>query len=100
MKFRLLENKVLEEDKMVKFGNELAPKYGWCVIYMGGGASGKSTATQFLSRLQGKYFNVDDFKENSKYWKLINPATGKSYEDGFEYYEKNTPERILGYLSE
>lgn len=87
MKFRLVED-CLYEDKMVKFGNELAPKYGWCVIYMGGGASGKSTATQFLSRLQGKYFNVDDFKENSRYWKLKNPATGRSYEDDFNTSEE------------
>ena len=88
MKFKLVESYLIEnellEDKMVKFGGELSPKYGWCVIYIGGGASGKSTATQFLSRLQGRYFNVDDFKENPKFWKLINPKTGKSYEDGFE----------------
>ena len=59
-----LQEQELLEDKMVKFGGELSPKFGWCVIYVGGPASGKGSATSFLSRLQGRYYNVDDFKEN------------------------------------
>ena len=35
---------VLTEDKQVKFGGEVSPKYGWCVIYAGGPASGKSSS--------------------------------------------------------
>ena len=49
MKFKLLEN-LLFEDKMVKFGNELAPKYGWCCIYIGGPGSGKGFATNLSVR--------------------------------------------------
>ena len=79
----LLESVELLEDKMVKFGGEVSPKFGWCIIYMGGGASGKSTATKYLSGIQGKVFNVDDWKENPNRWKLTDPSTGRSYEDGF-----------------
>ena len=88
-----LQEQELLEDKMVKYNGELSPKFGWCVIYMGGGASGKSTATKFLSRLQGRVFNVDDWKEDKNFWKIINPDTGDTYEAGFK-----TPEdrRDLG----
>ena len=63
MKFRLLEN-VLFEDKMVRFGNELAPKYGWCVIFIGGPGSGKGTATNLAVNIQGKKFDPDDLKQD------------------------------------
>ena len=61
MRFRLLEN-LLFEDKMVKFNNEIAPKYGWCCIYVGGPGSGKGTATNLSVRLQGHKFDPDDLK--------------------------------------
>lgn len=61
MIFRLLEN-LLFEDKMVKFNNEIAPKYGWCCIYVGGPGSGKGTATNLSVRLQGHKFDPDDLK--------------------------------------
>ena len=88
-----LQEQELLEDKMVKYNGEVSPKFGWCVICMGGGASGKSTATKFLSRLQGRVFNVDDWKEDKNFWKIINPDTGDTYEAGFK-----TPEdrRDLG----
>lgn len=61
MKFRLLEN-LLYEDKMVHFGNEVSPKYGWCLIYIGGPGSGKGFATNLSVRLQGRKFDPDDLK--------------------------------------
>ena len=61
MRFRLLEN-LLFEDKMVKFNNEVAPKYGWCCIYIGGPGSGKGFATNLSVRLQGHKFDPDDLK--------------------------------------
>ena len=61
MKFKLLEN-LLFEDKMVKFNNEVAPKYGWCCIYIGGPGSGKGFATNLSVRLQGHKFDPDDLK--------------------------------------
>ena len=62
MRFKLLEN-LLFEDKMVKFNNEVAPKYGWCCIYVGGPGSGKGTATSLSVRLQGHKFDPDDLKQ-------------------------------------
>ena len=82
----LLES-YLVEDRMVKYDGELAPKFGWCVIYVGGPGSGKGSASKFKSRLQGIYFNVDDLKEKSKIWDIINTETGKPYSD-----ELKTPE--------
>lgn len=63
MKFKLVED-YLYEDKMVKFGNELAPKYGWCVIYIGGPGSGKGTATNLTVNIEGHKFDPDDFKKD------------------------------------
>lgn len=63
MKFKLLEN-MLFEDKMVHFGNEVSPKYGWCLIYVGGPGSGKSTATNLAVRLQGNKLDIDDLKKD------------------------------------
>ena len=37
----LLEGEELLEDKMVKYGGELSPKFGWCAIFVGGPGSGK-----------------------------------------------------------
>ncbi len=65
----LLEH-YLVEDRMVKYNGDLAPKFGWCVIYVGGPASGKGTATAFKSRLQGTYYNVDDLKEIERMWDI------------------------------
>lgn len=85
-KASLLEN-YLVEDRMVKYNGEIAPKFGWCVIYVGGPGSGKGSASKFKSRLQGIYFNVDDLKEKSRIWDIVNTETGKPYSD-----ELKTPE--------
>lgn len=58
-----MSNTLLFEDKIVKFNNEVAPKYGWCVIYIGGPGSGKSTATNFAVNITGKTFDPDAFKQ-------------------------------------
>lgn len=58
-----MSDTLLFEDKIVKFNNEVAPKYGWCVIYIGGPGSGKSTATNFAVNLTGKKFDPDAFKQ-------------------------------------
>ena len=87
----LLSEELLKEDKMVKYDGEIAPKFGWCVMIVGGAAAGKSSAGFAASRLQGKYYNVDDFKKipkdkegnkiDNKRWYIKNPETGKSYID-------------------
>lgn len=89
----LLESEELLEDRMVKYGGELSPKFGWCVIYVGGPASGKGSATKFLSRLEGDYYNVDDLKEIKRMWQIRNPKTGKPHADNFETPEE---ERNMG----
>ena len=86
----LYESESLNEDKMVKYDGELAPKFGWCVIYVGGPASGKGTATSYLSRIEGDHFNVDDLKEISRMWEIIDPETGRPHSDNFE-----TPSKII-----
>lgn len=67
----IFENKQpLNEDKIVKFGGQTFPKFGWCVILMGGGGSGKGTAFNSLIPVEGAYLNVDDLKENPRYWSI------------------------------
>ncbi len=79
-----LVEEVLEEDKMVKYNGELAPKFGWCVLYVGGPGSGKGSSTKFKSRLQGDYFNIDNLKEIERMWDIKDPETGKSHKDSFK----------------
>ena len=67
----IFENKqALNEDKVVKFGGQVFPKFGWCIILMGGGGSGKGTAFNSLIPIEGAYLNVDDLKENPRYWDI------------------------------
>lgn len=80
----LLESEELLEDKMVKYEGELSPKFGWCAIFVGGPASGKGTAVEFLSRLEGDYFNVDNLKEIERMWNITDPKTGRPHSDNFE----------------
>lgn len=80
---QLLDEQILDEDKMVKFGGELSPKFGWCVMYIGGAASGKGSASNFLSRIQGRTYNVDELKEVRRIWDITNPHTGDSYKSDF-----------------
>lgn len=79
-----LFEELLEEDRMVKYNGELAPKFGWCVIYVGGPGSGKGSATKFLSRLEGDYYNVDNLKEIERMWNIKDPKTGKPHSDNFK----------------
>lgn len=80
----LLEGEELLEDKMVKYGGELSPKFGWCAIFVGGPGSGKGTAVEFLSRLEGDYFNVDNLKEIERMWQIRDPKTGRPHADNFK----------------
>ena len=79
-----LTEEVLEEDRMVKYNGELAPKFGWCVMYVGGPGSGKGSSTKFKSRLEGDYFNIDNLKEIERMWDIKDPTTGKARKDDFE----------------
>lgn len=54
---------ILNEDKMVKFGGEMYPKDGWCVILSGGPGSGKSMARKFLIPIDGKVYDPDDLSK-------------------------------------
>ena len=80
----LLEGEELLEDKMVKYGGELSPKFGWCAIFVGGPGSGQGTAVEFLSRLEGDYFNVDNLKEIERMWQIRDPETGRPHADNFK----------------
>ena len=88
---RLLEGEELLEDKMVKYGGELSPKFGWCAIFVGGPGSGKGTAVEFLSRLEGDYFNVDNLKEIERMWQIKDPKTGKPHSDNFTIPSDKVP---------
>ena len=74
----ILSESLLLEDKMVKYDGELAPKFGWCVIYVGGPGSGKGSSTSFKSRLQGDYYNVDDLKEIERMWDIRSSERDKT----------------------
>lgn len=87
----LLEGEELLEDKMVKYGGELSPKFGWCAIFVGGPGSGKGTAVEFLSRLEGDYFNVDNLKEIERMWQIKDPKTGKPHSDNFTIPSDKVP---------
>ena len=54
----IIESKLLE-DKVVKFGGQTYPKFGWCVILCGGPGSGKSSIGVPIN---AKTYNVDDLK--------------------------------------
>lgn len=51
------------EDRIVKLGGRMYPKYGQAVVVAGGGASGKSFVVNNLIPIQGKHFDVDAFKD-------------------------------------
>lgn len=74
----------LNEDRMVKFGNEMYPKFGWCVILMGGAASGKGTAYNFKIPIEGDYYNPDNLKEIERMWNIKSTKTGRPYKDDFD----------------
>ena len=85
----IFENKQsLLEDKVVKFNNEMYPKFGWCVILMGGGGSGKGTVFKNKVPIEGEYYNPDDLKELKRMWKITNKVTGRPYEDDFKTPEE------------
>lgn len=85
----LIQEEILDEDRMVKYDGELAPKFGWCVIYVGGPGSGKGSSTKFKSRLEGDYYNVDNLKEIERMWSIKDPKTGNPHSDNFK-----TPEGV------
>lgn len=59
MRFKLLKEQKLDEDKVVKFGGQTYPKFGWCVILCGGPGSGKSSTDVPIN---ARTYNVDDIK--------------------------------------
>ncbi len=69
----------LNEDKVVKFNGEMFPKFGWACILMGGGGSGKGSAFKKLIPIEGKYMNIDDLKENPRFWEIQNRESGITY---------------------
>ena len=73
-----LNEDTLVEDKQVKFGGEVNPKYGWCVIYAGGPASGKSSSERYNIPIVGKKMDADEFKSVE----FKNKETGK-FDPGF-----------------
>lgn len=63
---KLIVEDLLKEDKVVKFGGEVYPKFGWCTIMLGGPGSGKSTAYNKKVPINAKKYDPDSFKEFSK----------------------------------
>lgn len=61
---KMLED-YLKEDKVVKFGGETHPKFGWCVIMCGGSGVGKSTAYKYLVPIDARKYDVDALKDPS-----------------------------------
>lgn len=102
----LLFENILLEDKQVKFDGEVDPKYGWCVIYAGGPASGKSTAANFNVPIVGKRLDVDEFKSLEKKLQIlslenkprtvIEPGFVKKFEGGKYYKEILNSPKIAG----
>lgn len=104
------ENSLLEdfltEDKQVKFGGEVNPKYGWCVIYAGGPASGKSSSAAYNVPIVGKKIDVDEFKSLENKLQVvtndnipkntIEPGFVKKFENGKYYREILNSEKIGG----
>lgn len=76
----IFESTQLNEDKVVKFDGQTFPKFGWAVILMGGGGSGKSTVFERLIPIEGKYMNTDMLKENPRFWDIT--PTEKDKETG------------------
>ena len=64
--FTTLDETLLTEDKICKFGGEMFPKFGWCVIMLGGPGSGKSTAFNRRIAIDAKKYDPDSFKQFSK----------------------------------
>lgn len=79
MKILFENTQPLMEDKVVKFNGQTYPKFGWAVILMGGGGSGKGSAFKKLVPIDGKYMNIDDLKENPRFWDITNRESGMTY---------------------
>ena len=80
---KLQKESYLVEDKICKFGGEMFPKFGWCIIMLGGPGSGKSTAYSRKVAIDAKKYDPDSFKEFSR---------KKSDIDGDIYILKNGKE--------
>ena len=90
----------LNEDRVVKFGNEMYPKFGWCVILMGGAASGKGTAYNFKIPIEGDYYNPDNLKEIERMWNIKSNQTGRPYKDDFDTPEANRNMKNRAFVGE
>lgn len=45
---------IVQENKIVTFGNKTYPQFGWCVFLAGSGGSGKGEALNRLVPINGK----------------------------------------------
>ena len=54
---------VVQENKIVTFGNRTYPNFGWCVFLAGSGGCGKGYALNTQIPISGKTINVDNWKE-------------------------------------
>lgn len=88
---------ILIEDKQVKFGGEVNPKYGWCVFYAGGPASGKSSSEAFNIPIVGKKMDADEFKSvniENKDTDIIEPGFVQKFAGG-KYYDKILHNKLI-----
>ena len=109
----------IDEAKMVTFGGEMFPKYGWAVVMAGGAGSGKGYTRGHMMGIDAKVFDVDELKtlyiemtkrgkkgESERDWNLRNPddvgelhqiIKGKGYKDSQEkhFFKTNNKESNL-----
>lgn len=65
-----LDEQLLDEDKMVKYDGEISPKFGWCVILLGGPGSGKGYSRNHYMNIDAKVVDVDELKNPTTMKKL------------------------------
>lgn len=80
-----LADYIILEDRVVKFGKQVGPHYGQCVVLAGGAGSGKGYITKHYFGTEFKIFDVDELK------KMYMKMQAKSLiDDKKEYDLKNT----------
>lgn len=78
----------IDEAKMVTFGGNTYPKFGWCVVLAGGSGSGKGTVRRKFITIDAKVLDVDRLKKL-----YVAAAKSGKIEDTREYNFKN-PEDV------
>lgn len=85
-----ITNKIVDENRVVTFGGQTYPKFGYCIFLAGNGGSGKGYVWRNLMPIDGKVINVDDFKKM-----YVDMHNGKININGKEEtYDPHNPEHV------